>query len=167
MRQVTHADLPQVHELNSLPETDEYNTLGIPANTDETKQVIAGWLHEYRTQPIGAYAFIIQHLHTRRFIGVIGLRLGKPKYRIGEVWYKLHVSEWGKGYATEAVARIIEFGFVDLLLHRIEAGCAVENKASVRVLEKAGMKREGMRRKILPLKTGWADNYIYGILEDD
>ena len=63
--------------------------------------------------------------------------------------------------------RIIEFGFVDLTLHRIEAGCAANNIGSVRVLEKAGMKREGMRRKTLPLKSGWADNYLYGILEDD
>ena len=48
-----------------------------------------------------------------------------------------------------------------------EAGTAVENIGSIRVLEKAGMTREGQKRKVLPLKKGWSDNYIYAILEDD
>lgn len=167
MRIVSNADLAHVHELNSLPETDKFNTLGIPRDADETKLVIQGWLAEYRSKPIKAYTFIVEQKNTRQFIGMIGIRLGKPAFRIAEVWYKLHSREWGNGYATEALERIIEFGFVDLLLHRIEAGCATENTASAKVMEKAGMKREGMRRKALPLKTGWADNYIYGILESD
>ena len=167
MRLLRKSDLEHIHELNSLPETDAFNTLGISANIDATKLIMQGWMEEYRTSPVKAYTFVIEHKERRTFVGMIGLRLGKPTYKIGEVWYKLHVREWGKGYATEALKRLIEYGFVNLLLHRIEAGCAAENIGSVRVLEKAGMKREGMRRKALPLKTGWADNYIYGILEDD
>ena len=74
---------------------------------------------------------------------------------------------WGKGYATEVVKTIIKFGFENLKLHRIEAGVATENTRSIRVLEKAGMIREGSRRKILPIRGTWKDNYHYAILEDD
>jgi [ribosomal protein S5]-alanine N-acetyltransferase len=54
-----------------------------------------------------------------------------------------------------------------LKLHRIEAGCAVENVASVSVLEKVGMTREGMKRKKLPIRGEWKDNYFFGMLEED
>jgi [ribosomal protein S5]-alanine N-acetyltransferase len=93
--------------------------------------------------------------------------LGVPNYQSGEVWYKLHKDFWGKGYATEAVTRILKFCFIDLNLHRIEAGCAVENVGSIRVLEKAGMTREGRKRKNLPIRGEWKDNYFYAILEED
>ena len=52
-------------------------------------------------------------------------------------------------------------------LHKVEAGVATENKKSVKVLEKTGMTREGLRRKILPIRGEWKDNYHYAIVEDD
>jgi ribosomal-protein-alanine N-acetyltransferase len=61
----------------------------------------------------------------------------------------------------------LEFGFIDLKLHRIEAGCAVENIASTKTLEKVGFVREGMKRKKLPIRGEWKDNYVYGILEEE
>ena len=54
-----------------------------------------------------------------------------------------------------------------LRLHRIETGCAVGNIGSIRVLEKAGMVREGRLRQVLPLRSGWSDNFKYSILETD
>jgi ribosomal-protein-alanine N-acetyltransferase len=54
-----------------------------------------------------------------------------------------------------------------LKLHRIEAGCAVGNFASIRVLEKVGMTNEGRKREILPIRGKWIDNYFYSILENE
>ncbi|MDG2433962.1 GNAT family protein, partial [Flavobacterium sp.] len=54
-----------------------------------------------------------------------------------------------------------------LKLHRISAGCATANVGSYKVLEKAGMLREGLSRQLIPLKTGWSDCYEYAILADD
>ena len=98
---------------------------------------------------------------------MFGLNLASQKFKSGEIWYKLHPNYWGKGYATEALNRALDFGFDELKLHRIQAGCAVENIGSIRVLEKVGMTREGHKRKILPLKSGWSDNYHYALLETD
>jgi len=55
----------------------------------------------------------------------------------------------------------------EMKLHKLEAGVATGNIASVKVLEKTGMIREGLRRKILPIRGKWMDNYHYGIVEDD
>ena len=84
-----------------------------------------------------------------------------------EFYYKFFPEYWGNGFATETVKRIIQFGFEDCKLHRIEAGVATQNLASIKVLEKAGMKCEGIRRKILPIRGEWKDNYHFAILEDD
>jgi len=89
------------------------------------------------------------------------------KHRRGEIWYKIHPDHWRNGYATQSVNLVLDFGFDTLKLHRIQAGCAVANTGSIKVLEKVGMTREGRGRKVLPLKTGWSDNFEYSILDTD
>ena len=158
-------DLQVIHELHSLPETDEFNTLGIPKNIDETKSVITEWISSAAKNE--AYTLKIELLGSKQFIGLIALNLRKPKFKSAEVWYKLHTDFWNLGYATESLITVLKFGFNELKLQRIEAGCAVNNIASIRVLEKVGMSREGRKRKILPLKNGWSDNFHYAILSTD
>lgn len=167
LRLVEASDLIEVHTLHSLPETDEFNTLGIPKSIDETKSVIEAWVNDNQQQEIKNYTFAIEQKTNNHFLGLIALKLGNSKYRRGEVWYKLHSAFWGKGFGTEALNRILDLGFKELKLHRIEAGCAVENIGSIRVLEKVGMIREGRKRQVLPLKSGWSDNFEYGIIQTD
>lgn len=167
LRLVEACDLIAVHILHSLPETDEFNTLGIPKSIDETKSVIEAWVNDNQQQEIKNYTFSIEQKTNSHFLGLIALKLGNPKYRKGEVWYKLHSDCWGKGFGTEALNTILDLGFKELKLHRIEAGCAVDNVGSIKVLEKVGMIREGRKRQVLPLKSGWSDNFEYAIIETD
>ncbi|MCC9135997.1 GNAT family N-acetyltransferase [Pontibacter silvestris] len=167
LRLIDMSDVVSVHQLHSLPETDMFNTLGIPKNISETHSVIEPWVQDNQQQEITNYTFAIEQNKGNQFIGLIALKLRSRKYNRAEVWYKLHSAYWGKGFGTEALSRILDFGFNDLKLHRIEAGCAVDNIGSSRVLEKAGMTKEGRKRQVLPLKSGWADNFEYAILETD
>ncbi|AHM60644.1 GCN5-related N-acetyltransferase [Flammeovirgaceae bacterium 311] len=160
-------DLPDIHELHTLPETDRYNTLGIPESVEQTVNIVQEWIAAAEAEISTAFTFSIRSKETDTFIGLIALKCGKPKFRTGEVWYKLHVEHWRKGYATEALEKVLDFGFSNLKLHRIEAGCATANTGSIKVLEKAGMLKEGHKRKVLPLKEGWSDNYEFAILEED
>ncbi len=164
---ITLSDLEDIHRLHSLPETDKFNTLGIPASIIETETIITEWIEKNNSPTKQKITLRIELIDNKDFIGLIGLNLGEPKFRIGEVWYKLHSDYWNNGYATEAVNMILDYGFNDLNLHRIEAGCAVENIASSKVLEKVGMTKEGRKRKVLPLKNGWSDNFLYAILSED
>lgn len=161
------SDLNSVHNLHSLPETDAFNTRGIPESIDETESVIKDWVAENELPQIKNYTFTIETKLEEKFIGLFGLKLGNKKYKRGEVWYTIHPDHWKKGYATESLKSIINFGFENLKLHRIEAGCAVDNIGSIKVLEKVGMIKEGQGRQVLPLKTGWSDNFEYSILETD
>ncbi|WP_339838934.1 GNAT family N-acetyltransferase [uncultured Maribacter sp.] len=167
LRLITFSDLNSIHKLHSLPETDEFNALGIPEDIEETKSIITPWIAENKLSKIKNYTFAIENRLDREFIGLFGLKLGTEKYKRAEVWYKIHSDFWKKGYATESLKAVINFGFENLKLHRIEAGCAVENIGSIKVLEKSGMLREGRLRQVLPLKSGWSDNFEYSILETD
>jgi len=167
LRFIQQSDIENIHKLQSLPEVDKYNTLGIPKDLSETKAVMATSFEDLKQDDIKRYTFVIELNKIQEFIGLIALNLGNPKYKGAEVWYKLLPTFWRKGYATEALKCLLEFGFNELDLHRIEAGCAVNNIGSIKVLEKVGMSYEGRKRKTLPLKSGWSDNFEYGILEKD
>ena len=167
LRLIIMSDLNSIHNLHSLPETDEFNALGIPQSIKETKSIIEPWVSENKLSKIKNYTFAIETKSDEKFIGLFGLKLGNEKYKRGEVWYKIHSNHWNKGYATESLKAVINFGFEILKLHRIEAGCAVKNIGSIKVLEKVGMIREGRGRQVLPLKSGWSDNFEYSILETD
>ena len=167
LRFIELADLEAIHHLHSLPEVDEYNTLGIPENIDVSRSVIKPWIEDNQKAEKVNFTFAITDNDTSQFIGLIALKLGSKKFKNAEVWYKLNPTFWGMGYGTEALKGVLEFGFDKLGLHRIEAGCAVDNIGSIKVLEKAGMKREGRKRKVLPLKSGWSDNYEYAMLGDE
>lgn len=167
IQEIELTDIDNVHILHSLTETDEFNTLGIPETILTTEKILMEWLTLQKQEPRTSYVFTVNLKINNHFIGLIALNIGKLKYKTAETWFKTHKDFWGKGYTTEAVTRLLEFGFNDLKLHRIEAGCVVENVASSKVLEKIGMTQEGMKRKKIPIRGEWKDNYFYAILEDD
>lgn len=72
--------------------------------------------------------------------------------------YRLDRENRGRGYMTEAVLACTEFAFVTLGLHRIEANVMPRNKASLRVLEKARYREEGLARKYLKINGVWEDH---------
>lgn len=167
IKPVTENDIADIFHLQSLEETAKYNTSGIPKSIDETKSTVENWIIENNQENIKKLIFKVEINETNQFIGLIGITLGKKHYKNAEVWFQYDFRFWNKGFATESLRKIIDFGFKNLQLHRIEAGCAVENMGSITVLEKVGMQREAHTRKLLPLISGWSDNYGYAILSTD
>ena len=167
LRLLQSSDLQAVHDLHCIPKVARYNTLAIPQKLVETETIITPLIAANFQEFISNYTFVIETKNDKEFEGLFGLKLGKTKYNNAEIWYKLDPQHWNKGFATEAVKCIFNFGFNHLKLHRIHAGCAVKNIGSVRVLEKVGMIREGHTRQTLPLASGWSDNYEYAILDTD
>lgn len=167
IRPISENDIENIFELQSLEETSKFNTSKSPSDIDETKMNVEKWIAENNKENIKHFTFAVELIDEEKFIGLIGLHLGKEHYKNAEVWFQFDYRFWNKGYATESLRKIIDFGFETLKLHRIEAGCAVDNVGSFRVLEKVGMLREALTRQLLPLKSGWSDNYGYAILSSD
>ncbi|WP_416150333.1 GNAT family N-acetyltransferase [Salipaludibacillus sp. HK11] len=89
---------------------------------------------------------------------------GNHTYEIGWVF---NPSYQARGYATEAAKGVLDYGFNKLDLHRIIATCQPENTPSYRVMEKAGMRREGFFKKCIPNGDDWWDEYYYSILKEE
>ncbi len=167
LREIDRGDIEMLHTLNSTPEIDEYNTIGIPKDIETTRKVYQPVIEDQKSKNRKLFCWLVLKKNGDEVIGVAGMKSSLDRFKLGEIYYNLSPDNWGWGYATEVARTLIKFGFEKLKLHRIEAGVATENKRSTRVLEKAGMTCEGIRRKILPIRGVWKDNYEYAILEDD
>ncbi len=152
MHELSVKDLSDIHQLHSLKETDEFNTLGIPNSIQSTENLLNEWIEQQKATPRVAYILRIQLKKTNQFVGLIALTLGKLNFTIAEVWFKIQPAYWRQGYTTEALQELLRYSFSTLKLHRIEARCTVKNIASIKVLEKVGMVIEGCKRGILPIR---------------
>lgn len=83
------------------------------------------------------------------------------------IFFQVNRSEWNNGFATEAIELIVEFGFENIMLNRIEAFITPGNIASESVLEKNGFINEGMMRQMEFYKGKFWDGIIMAILKDD
>ncbi len=81
--------------------------------------------------------------------------------------YRIFNSHWGQGYAREAVKAIIDIGFQDLKLHRIEAGIEPNNKRSLKLAKSLKMRREGVKKRALFLRNKWVDLVMYTLTCED
>ena len=167
LRPISIIDLYDLYQLQTNQLVAKYNTIGIPENVNFTQTLIDNATNDTTTFNKTNFWWAIILKETNQFIGEAGLNLSITKYKSGEVFYALHPNYWGNGYATEALETVLTYGFVDLDLHRISTGVATENEASIKLLERVGMVKEGKHRKILPIRGEWWDNYHYAILEED
>lgn len=99
-----------------------------------------------------------------RLIGTCSLgNFDKPSRR-SEIGYAINHAEWNKGYATEAIKGVLDYGFNQLNLNRIEAMITPGNDSSVRVLEKLNFQHEGLVRERDFIKGQLVDGIIMGLL---
>lgn len=110
--------------------------------------------------------FAIVANETGKLVGAVGLTI-KREFARGELGYWIAKAQWGRGYATEASEAILDFGFRTLGLHRIQAHHLVRNPASGRVMQKLGMRQEGIERDAV-IKWGRHESIVlYSILEPE
>ena len=88
-------------------------------------------------------------------------------FRSAMISYFVDEARAGRGLGARAVAALVERGFRELGLHRIEAGTAVANVASHRVLEKNRFTRVGVLRSHLLLGGVWTDHYLWELIRGD
>ncbi|RUX93829.1 GNAT family protein, partial [Mesorhizobium sp. M7A.F.Ca.CA.004.04.1.1] len=109
-----------------------------------------------------AIAFFIFEKSSGKLAG--GITLGNIRHGVsqsGHVGYWIGERFGGRGLMTDAVKVVARFAFDTLRLHRIEAACIPDNIRSIRVLEKAGFRREGLLRSYLRINGIWQDHYLY------
>jgi RimJ/RimL family protein N-acetyltransferase len=113
-----------------------------------------------------AEVFAVVLESTGELIGAIGLHVD-AEHRSAELGFWIGVDWWNQGYATEAASAVVRHGFQVLGLNRIHAHHMTRNPASGRVLEKAGMRREGLLRQAIRKWDNFEDVVVYAALRED
>ncbi|MEC4726005.1 GNAT family N-acetyltransferase [Shewanella sp. D64] len=109
----------------------------------------------------------IEEISSNRFIGFTGLYCSNLVLGHAEVGYMLAVEGQGKGYATESLKAVIDWACLSCNVHKFIGTCSTGNLASVRVLEKAGFKLEGVLRHNFKIDERWIDDNVYGLLSEE
>lgn len=99
-------------------------------------------------------------------VGAVGLHF-VPANHLAELGYWVGKPFWNQGYCSEAAIEVVRFGFEQMNLNRIQARHMVKNPASGRVMEKAGMKFEGILRQSLFRWGKFEDVAMYSILKKE
>ncbi len=111
------------------------------------------------------HAFAIRHEAKNVLLGGTSLMVYRA-HGLGELGYWLGQEHWGQGFATEAAAALIQFGFDVLKLDKISSQTLSSNQASAQVLQKVGMQQEGILRKHWVKEGNRVDLVQFGILKD-
>lgn len=137
------------------------------ATDRDTRDLLTRFLFWQTETPRSKYQLAITLPGSGELIGNVGLRKEFADAAIAETGFELAPERWGQGYATEAAATMLDYGFASLRLHRVHAHCVAGNERSVRVLERIGMSLEGRLRKHVQLNGHWTDVLLYGILASE
>ncbi|WP_100011323.1 GNAT family N-acetyltransferase [Lentibacillus sediminis] len=100
------------------------------------------------------------------FIGLINLNINKVFNR-AELGYWIAKPFWGKGFGTEAAKEIVRVGFEELKLNRIYAQAFTTNPGSYRIMEKVGLKHEGILKEHVKRNGDYFDIKVYGMTKSE
>jgi RimJ/RimL family protein N-acetyltransferase len=140
LRRFTPDDLELLLELDDDPDVMRYINNGQPVDRAEVAAMLEWWLGYYqRYAGYGVWAAIEKA--TGRFLGWFHFRPGVGAGPLEpELGYRLHRDAWGHGFATEGSRALIDKGFADLGVERVNAEAMAVHVASRRVMEKAGLR---------------------------
>ena len=155
LRPMRVCDTEDMFEYARDPEVTRYLLWRPHVNKDYTRRYLEYLAGRYRLGEHYEWAMI--HRESGRMIGTCGFARIDCANDCAELGYVLNPAYRGQGLVVEAATRVLEFGFCELELNRVEARYMVENLPSLRVMEKLGMRFEGVARASLLVKGLYRD----------
>ncbi len=138
LRKLRYEDVDDIYEYAQDPEVAKFVMWNPHSSKEETfnfMNTVIEYYIKHRPAPWG-----IELKSEKKIIGTVGFTKLFPKENKGEIGYTLSRLYWNRGIMTEAVKKVLEYGFEKMELDEIEANTIVANEQSARVLKKAGMK---------------------------
>ncbi|MCE5223575.1 GNAT family N-acetyltransferase [bacterium] len=164
-RKLSLDDKEAIFHYSSDPEVTKYVLYPTHQSFDDTLSFINQTITKYEKQEVSCWGVTLQSTH--QLIGTADFVWWSTDHRKAEAAYCFSKEYWNQGYATEALMGLITFGFTYMDLNRVETRCFEENKASARVMQKAGMTHEGLLREVLYAKNQFRNTHYYSILKTD
>ena len=157
----------RIHELyDSLDQNALRDFFGFgEAGYEKYLNMHQGGLETYN---ISLFFFLILDRETGRPIGNCGFHTWNKTHHRAELYYFLHQdSDKGKGYISEVLPLVLEYGFQKLGLHRIQALTADWNLPSVKLLDRHGFVKEGVMRQDYLVNGNYEDSHCYALLKPE
>ncbi|RLJ32456.1 RimJ/RimL family protein N-acetyltransferase [Chryseobacterium sp. 7] len=165
LRDITLDDKQDIFNYRSDAEANKFQGW-IPETLEDVESFIQRNNKEFN-QPESWYQLLITDKESKEVIGDIGVHFIGDENVQAEFGITLNTSFQGKGYASEAIKRIIDYLFNDLHKHRITASVDPDNTASIQLMERIGLRKEGHFVKSLFWKNNWVDDVIYAVLREE
>jgi len=145
IRAFTLDDVAQIHETYAAPGAGSpLAPGGVSASIEDTRRIVERILETYEAwDGLGPWA--VQTRGDRFVIGDCGLFRSADAWALGdlEIAYRFRPASWGAGFATEAARAVLAYAFEELRAPCVVADADAANRASLRVLEKIGMRLVG------------------------
>jgi RimJ/RimL family protein N-acetyltransferase len=158
LRDFTEGDFQAIHAYSADPRVTRYLFFA-PRDELSTADYLEGLLASQHEVPRTRFELAVQESATGRVVGACDLSLIERD--VVDLGYMLGSVDWGKGYATEVSLALIDAAFLELKAERVISTVDVNNRASIRVLEKVGMRWEAVFRKHRRAKNRWWDCHLY------
>lgn len=158
LREFVATDFAAVHAYSSDPRVTRYLFFG-PRDEQSTAEYLEELLASQGELPRTRFELAVEEIATGRLIGACDLSLIEAK--VVDLGYMLGAEQWGNGYATEIALALVDAAFSELRAERVISTVDVNNGASIRVLEKVGMRWEAVYRKHRRAKNRWWDCHLF------
>ena len=165
LRRINMKDAQDIFEYSRDAEVARHVLWAAQKDISEAKDYCRFMMKRYRQDMPSSWGIVDKF--SRRLVGTIGYMDYREEHGSVEVGYSLAKWMWNGGYMTEALRRVIEYTFEAMDINRIEAQHELDNPSSGRVMEKCGMKKEGVLRQRLYNKGKYVDVALYAILQLD
>jgi RimJ/RimL family protein N-acetyltransferase len=167
LRDYEVADWPAVHRYAADPLVVRHMWWG-PNSEADTRRFILGAIANGNRRPRTDFEFAVTLRAAGTLIGGCSLNArNRPEYATAEIGYCFAAEVWGRGYGSEAVAALCQFGFREARLHRIFALIDPQNVASNRLVERVDFRREGHLRNDTLIRGEWRDSLVYALLAEE
>jgi ribosomal-protein-alanine N-acetyltransferase len=164
LREQRISDTPVLYDLRTNEQVMRYIDRPHPKNVEESEQFIQRINENFGNEANMIWAITLKS-NPELMIGNLGFwRTDLPNHR-AEIGYMLHPDYWRKGILTEALTKVIDFGFNEIKLHSICANINPENEASRSLLLKHGFVKEAYFREDYYFEGKFLDSEIYGLLK--
>jgi [ribosomal protein S5]-alanine N-acetyltransferase len=160
VREFVAADFAALFALSSDPRVTRYMFFG-PRDELQTRDYLHDILSAQRQTPRERFELAVESRQLGHIIGACDLTL--IERGVADMGYMFAHDAWGQGHATELVLALIDTAFYDLKADQVIATVDIANAASLRVLEKTGLRWEATYRKFRRAKNRWWDCHLYSL----
>lgn len=166
LRKISFQDVDFIYKHFGDEEVCRYMVDNETVKTIEEAVDIIKWSHSDPEYPTNNRWLII-YKEKNEPIGTIGYHRWDRNNRIAEIGYDLSKNYWKKGIMSEAMSKVLDFGFHKMGLNRIQAYVHIENTDSYNILRRNGFYAEGIIRDMYLYRGKYHDHYMMSLLAKD